>query len=85
MEEFFGVGVEEARKIGQGASLCAYFGVKNLVPLADVLFVPYASVLMPEIRQRLGIVLDNAIVVFDEAHNVIEQELSMNSPEIKFK
>jgi phosphate starvation-inducible protein PhoH len=33
----------------------------------------------------LGININNSIIIFDEAHNVIDQELSMKSPEISYK
>jgi hypothetical protein len=50
-----------------------------------VICLPYSSILSPEVRMFLGININNAIIIFDEAHNAIEQELSMKSPEISYK
>lgn len=65
--------------------MCSYFSIKKLLPISDIICLPYSSVLNPEIRTRLGINLQNSIVIFDEAHNIIEQELSIKSPEINYK
>ena len=52
--------------------------------VAEIVCAPYSSILNPEVRSRLGININNAIVIFDEAHNLIEQELSIKSPEVSY-
>ena len=49
---------------------CPYYISRALSKEADLIFAPYNYVLDPNIRGALGISLDNAIVVLDEAHNV---------------
>jgi chromosome transmission fidelity protein 1 len=59
--------------------------MRNLLPICDVICLPYSSILSPEVRMFLGININNAVIIFDEAHNAIEQELGMKSPEISYK
>jgi chromosome transmission fidelity protein 1 len=42
------------------------------VSSADVLLVPYSAVLQPDTRRSLGIELEGSVVVFDEAHNLLD-------------
>ena len=36
----------------------------------DILLCPYNYVLNPDVRKLIGLYLNDAIIVFDEAHNV---------------
>ncbi len=36
----------------------------------DILLCPYNYVLNPDVRKSIGLDLNDAIIVFDEAHNV---------------
>jgi hypothetical protein len=45
--EFLGLRIEEAKRTGEQHSLCAYYAIRNLVPVCDVICLPYASVLNP--------------------------------------
>jgi chromosome transmission fidelity protein 1 len=42
------------------------------VPSADVVLAPYSAVLMPDARDSLGIQLQDSVLVFDEAHNLLD-------------
>ena len=42
------------------------------VPEADLVLMPYASLLHADTREILGIKLENAVVIFDEAHNLVD-------------
>ncbi len=52
--------------------MCPYYGARRAVPSADVLLVPYSAVLQPDTRRSLGIELEGSVVVFDEAHNLLD-------------
>ena len=63
--------IEDAKNMGKSHNICSYYGIKNISGVADILCVPYISILNSEIRNKLGINLNNSIIVFDEAHNII--------------
>jgi Rad3-related DNA helicase len=56
-----------------------------LLEYSDIIYLPYSSILNPDIRNRIGININNAIIVFDEGHNVLEFEKQLHSPEILFE
>ncbi|TYZ67410.1 hypothetical protein PybrP1_000469 [[Pythium] brassicae (nom. inval.)] len=55
-----------SRKYGE----CGYFHAREAVQDAHIVFCPYVYVLDPGIRAAANISLRNAVVIFDEAHNV---------------
>ena len=52
--------------------------------VADLICVPYASLLNKDIRRKLKISINNSIIIFDEAHNLLEQEASLKSTELSY-
>jgi hypothetical protein len=64
--------VEELARLGRQQAVCPYYGSRRAVPSADVLLVPYSAVLQPETRRSLGIELEGSVVIFDEAHNLLD-------------
>lgn len=52
--------------------LCPYYGSRRAVPLVDVILAPYSTILMPDARDSMGIQLRDAVLVFDEAHNLLD-------------
>jgi Rad3-related DNA helicase len=52
------------------------------VPAADVVLAPYNAVLMPDARESLGIQLQDAVLVFDEAHNLLNALNSAHSTSV---
>ena len=53
--------------------MCPYYTSLSRLPSADVVVVPYQYLLTKSLRRTLQISLKNAIVIFDEAHNLDEQ------------
>ena len=51
-------------------------------PEVDLIVLPYQSVLSKETRESLNIELDNRIIIFDEAHNVIESANDIHTHEV---
>jgi len=58
---------------------CPYFASRLALKNADVVFVPYASVLNPKTRDSLGLVIQDNILIVDEAHNILEAVNSVRS------
>ena len=58
----------------QGA--CPYEARKAIVPMVDVVAVPYVQVLSKDIRSqlfdRMQLTMDNVVMIVDEAHNLID-------------
>jgi chromosome transmission fidelity protein 1 len=59
--------------------ICPYYGSRRAVPSADVVLAPYSAVLMPDARESLGIELQDSVLVFDEAHNLLDAINSAHS------
>ena len=64
--------IEDLAAAGVRHRACPYYAARRALPRADLVFAPYASVLQKETRESLGIRLEGAVVVFDEAHNLVE-------------
>jgi len=62
--------IEDAAAYGREIETCPYYGVRSLQDQADITFCPYNYLLDPTIRRTLNINLSNAIIIFDEAHNI---------------
>ncbi|XP_055298263.1 regulator of telomere elongation helicase 1 homolog isoform X2 [Sitodiplosis mosellana] len=62
--------IEELGRVGQLETACPYYMSKELAKRADIVFMPYNYLLDPKIRFANKIDLKNAIVIFDESHNV---------------
>lgn len=61
---------------------CPYFGVRQAVASgdADVIGVPYSAVLHPPTAKAVGFQVDeDTIVVFDEAHNIVDAVCDLNA------
>lgn len=54
----------------QDGAVCPYYVSRALERHAELVLCPYNYILDPHIRASLNIVLDNTVVVLDEAHNV---------------
>jgi chromosome transmission fidelity protein 1 len=66
-------------------SICSYYGTRESVPLAQVVAMPYSMLLSKDTRESMGIELENNIVIFDEAHNIVEAINSTYKVEISNK
>jgi chromosome transmission fidelity protein 1 len=64
--------IEEIVREGIRAVTCPYFSLRDALPNADLVIMPYQSLLNQETRRQIGVDIENTVVVFDEAHNVFE-------------
>lgn len=62
--------IEELGNLGKDFRCCPYYASKEFHKEAEIIFLPYNYLLDPKIRDVCSIDLKNAIVIFDEAHNV---------------
>ncbi|MGH0156996.1 UNVERIFIED_CONTAM: hypothetical protein FKN15_032929 [Acipenser sinensis] len=63
--------VEDLVKNGNKHRVCPYYLSRSLKQQADVIFMPYNYLLDPKSRRAHNIELKGAVVIFDEAHNVV--------------
>ncbi|EGZ28158.1 hypothetical protein PHYSODRAFT_470654 [Phytophthora sojae] len=64
--------IEDLHTLGEDMSICSYYGTRESIPLAQIVTVPYSLLLSKDARETLGLGLENNIVIFDEAHNIID-------------
>ena len=64
--------VEELMGLGKRTGCCPYYGARKSVEDAQLILLPYASLLHADTRASLGVELAGAVVVIDEAHNLID-------------
>lgn len=62
--------IEDLVKFGETRTLCPYFLSREMAASADVVFMPYNYLVDVKTRGKLGISWKNAVLIFDEAHNV---------------
>ncbi|RLN71130.1 hypothetical protein BBJ28_00000195 [Nothophytophthora sp. Chile5] len=77
--------IEDLHLLGEEMSICSYYGTRESVPLAQIVAVPYSMLLSKATRESLGIELDGNIVIFDEAHNIVDAINSTYKVEISSK
>ena len=70
--------IEDIVSYGKSTVTCPYFAIRNSIYEADIIVLPYQSILHQETRKQIGLELENRIILFDEAHNVFESINQMN-------
>ncbi|KAI0565949.1 RNA helicase [Gracilaria domingensis] len=74
--------IEELATAGKEIGACPYFATRQALDTgeADVITVPYSAILHERTRRSLGIEVDeNTVVVFDEAHNIVNTVCELHS------
>lgn len=76
--------IEDLVGIGRAIGTCPYYGSRSMVPAADLIILPYQSLLSKSSRESLGLNLKDNIVIIDEAHNLADSLISMYDSKITF-
>lgn len=69
--------IEDLAKLGKNLGTCPYYGSRSMVLSADLVVLPYQSLLSKSSREALGLNLKSNIVIIDEAHNLADSLISM--------
>ncbi|KAK6621073.1 hypothetical protein RUM43_011379 [Polyplax serrata] len=64
--------VEEMVHNGNKLNACPYYASRYAVDDAQIIIVPYNTILHKETRQAYGIDLKGSVVIIDEAHNLLD-------------
>jgi regulator of telomere elongation helicase 1 len=62
--------IEDLVSYGTKSCVCPYYMTQKAFPESDIIFLPYNYILDPVARKSQNIDLNNAIVIFDEGHNI---------------
>jgi chromosome transmission fidelity protein 1 len=76
--------IEDMVKLGKTQSTCPYYGSRKGVKSAELVILPYNSLLHKSTRQTLDINLKGNIVIIDEAHNIIDAISTMYSQIVSY-
>ena len=74
--------IEELVTKGRELKACPYYASRQAVQDAQVVVVPYNTLLHQATREACQINLDNSVVIIDEAHNLLETIASIHSGEV---
>lgn len=74
--------IEDLVTIGRNVGTCPYYGSRSMVPIADLVVLPYQSLFSKSSRESLGLSLKNNIIIIDEAHNLADSLISMYDAKI---
>lgn len=75
--------IEDILNSGSTSNCCPYFSSRHLIQPASLVIAPYNAVLDKATREAYGISLTDNVVIFDEAHNIVDFVKQMNSIAIK--
>jgi len=64
--------IEELVGEGRKSKACPYYASRQALPLAQMVVLPYNTLLHAATRKAVGLNLKNSVVIIDEAHNLLE-------------
>eukprot|EP00603_Paraphysomonas_imperforata_P009689 CAMPEP_0114459676 /NCGR_PEP_ID=MMETSP0104-20121206/5331_1 /TAXON_ID=37642 ORGANISM="Paraphysomonas imperforata, Strain PA2" /NCGR_SAMPLE_ID=MMETSP0104 /ASSEMBLY_ACC=CAM_ASM_000202 /LENGTH=961 /DNA_ID=CAMNT_0001632321 /DNA_START=1122 /DNA_END=4007 /DNA_ORIENTATION=- len=76
--------IEELVVLGEAVNACPYYGSRKALAQAQIVCLPYNLMLSEQSRAALGISLEHNVVIFDEAHNIVEAVNMVHSAELSF-
>uniref|UniRef100_A0A672PJM3 ATP-dependent DNA helicase DDX11 n=1 Tax=Sinocyclocheilus grahami TaxID=75366 RepID=A0A672PJM3_SINGR len=74
--------VEQLLQHGRETHTCPYYSTRMAIPAAQVVVLPYQSLLHASTRKASGIKLKDQIVIIDEAHNLTDTISAIHSAEV---
>ncbi|KAI0237636.1 ATP-dependent DNA helicase DDX11 [Lamellibrachia satsuma] len=74
--------IEQLVTVGRQTKACPYYGTRKAIPAAQVVALPYNTLLHRETRESCGIKLSGNIVIIDEAHNLLDTISNIHSIEV---
>lgn len=79
MENIQIVDIESVVQVGRKLESCPYYGLRNVGEMVEFIALPYQMILQSSSRKANNIDLRGAVVIFDEAHNLISAINDMQS------
>ncbi|CAH1268165.1 DDX11 [Branchiostoma lanceolatum] len=74
--------IEQLVVKGRKMDACPYYGTRYSIPAAQLVALPYNTLLHKHTREVTGIKLEGNVVIIDEAHNLVDTITGIHSVEI---
>ncbi|KAG7332962.1 hypothetical protein KOW79_003097 [Hemibagrus wyckioides] len=74
--------IEQLVQHGRETHTCPYYSTRLAIPAAQVVVLPYQSLLHAATRKASGIKLKDQIIIIDEAHNLTDTITALHSAEV---
>ncbi|XP_066907954.1 ATP-dependent DNA helicase DDX11 isoform X2 [Halyomorpha halys] len=74
--------VEELKTMGEKTGSCPYYASRSAVSNAELVIVPYNTLLHKTTREACGLELENSVIIIDEAHNILETISNIHSSQV---
>ena len=71
--------IEDMASLGNASNCCSYYASREALAAAEVVVVPYNTLLSPQARESVGLSIKGALIVVDEAHNTPETLRALSS------
>ena len=62
--------IEDLNRLGRMRGPCPFYLSREMAATANIVFLPYNYLVDPKIRGGLQTQWENAVLIFDEAHNI---------------
>ncbi|KAJ2342075.1 ATP-dependent DNA helicase chl1 [Coemansia sp. RSA 2673] len=79
------IDIEELAKEGRRRCTCPYYRARASINGAQVVALPYNTLLSRSARQAMGISLTGNVVIIDKAHNLVNTILSIHSTALDWR
>ena len=73
---------EDLLKFEEIFNICPYYATNLSINTSQFIIFPYNNILNKRIKNNININLQNNIIIFDEAHNIIENILECANTDI---
>lgn len=77
--------IEDLVNSGKELQACPYYASRKAAEDAEIVLIPYNTLLHKATREANGIDIKNNVVIIDEAHNLLEALTQMYSTEINYR
>ena len=71
--------IEDIGAAARKAETCGYYAARKAALDADIVFLPYNTVLSKSVRETSGVRVKDSVVIVDEAHNIADAVNNMHS------
>ena len=77
------IDIEDLKDICTKKKICPYIVAREMMQFSAIIFCPYNYIIYPSIRRAMSIKLDHSVILFDEAHNILQTARDAASIELK--
>lgn len=74
--------IEDLGNLGKELGICPYYASRAAIPESEIITLPYPLLLQQSAREALNVVLQDHVVVIDEAHNLMDSICGIYSTSI---